>query len=357
VHLEVLSRSALAGVARREFTRQMPREVVGAQGAFLVLLGLVPAGFDYEQAVFALVETSLAGLYDPRREVLYVAEDQSDDELVHTLAHELTHALQDQAHDLDSVAEYRANDGDATAAVLALAEGEALAVSEAAVPLMRPAERALGSDSPTRDPSGKLDAVPPIVLRSLLAPYVDGRAFVDALRSERGWTGVDEAWRVRPVSTEQLLHPSKWRAGELPEDVRLGLGLAKECEFSDRMGEQAVRLVFEEWQDASAASVAASDWAGDQWALCGPAGARRLVWRLRWDTVAAADRGWNAWLSALRRVTGREQERACGQREGISIALERRGRDVAVVSQMATTESPSASCADLAALAARALGP
>jgi hypothetical protein len=146
---------------------------------------------------------------------------------------------------------------------------------------------------------------PPVLVRSLLAPYVDGLAFTNSLRRRGGFAAVDEAWRSPPVSTEQLLHLEKFLARELPLIVPLPSppDFAPELQerFHDVMGEQTLRLLFEEWLPAVTAAEAASDWGGDRLAVFSDDARQRWAagWHLRFDSASAAERAFVALARAL----------------------------------------------------------
>jgi hypothetical protein len=129
---------------------------------------------------------------------------------------------------------------------------------------------------------------------------VDGLAFTNYLRRRGGFAAVDEAWRAPPLSTEQLLHPEKFLTRELPLVVQLPPGPAHAPElkerFHDVMGEQTLRLLFEEWLPARTAATSASGWGGDR--LSAFADDARKVWAIGWhlrfDSAAAAERAFTA---------------------------------------------------------------
>ncbi|TAK10878.1 MAG: hypothetical protein EPO32_13815 [Anaerolineae bacterium] len=50
-------------------------------------------------------------------------------------------------------------------------------------------------------------------------PYVQGLAFVQSLFDEGGWAAVNEAYSNPPVSSEHILHPETYLAGDLPIEV------------------------------------------------------------------------------------------------------------------------------------------
>src|SRR6185369_11702905 len=108
--------------------------------------------------------------------------------------------------------------------------------------------------------AGSVQGVPPIIKRSVVAPYLDGLSFVNALRRRGGWPAVAAAWQRLPASTEQVLHLEKFDIREAPESLpalaasRVG---PTQAVYSDVYGEQTVRVLFEEWMPARVAREAA----------------------------------------------------------------------------------------------------
>jgi hypothetical protein len=269
--------------------------------------GTVDADFDYRSSVIGLMSSQLLGFYDPKRKTFFVGGDLHGDEADVTLWHELVHALQDQHYDLSHLTEWQPDQGDSQAAVHSLAEGDAtsamldamlkprgMTALEVPEGLMR-AQSVLGSAALT---------APPVLVRSLLAPYVDGLAFANYLRRRGGFAAVDAAWRAPPVSTEQLLHPEKFLARELPLVVPQPSAPPHAPElqerFHDVMGEQTLRLLFEEWLPARTAAEAAADWGGDRIAVFADEARQRwaIGWHLRFDSPAAAERAFTAFARA-----------------------------------------------------------
>jgi len=89
--------------------------------------GLLPKGFDLDNFMIDLLTEQIAGLYDPKTHEFYVADwiPAADQKMV--MAHELTHALQDQHFRIDNwVKAARPND-DAELARESVLEGSAMA--------------------------------------------------------------------------------------------------------------------------------------------------------------------------------------------------------------------------------------
>jgi hypothetical protein len=303
----LIGRAEIQSFISAQLDEETPKDVLQAIEALLYGLGAVDADFDYRASVIGLMASQLLGFYDPKRKTFFVGGDLDGDEADVTLWHELVHALQDQHYDLSHLTEWRPDQGDSQAAVHGLAEGDATSAmldamlkprggSALEVPegLMR-AQTVLGSAAST---------APPVLVRSLLAPYVDGLAFTNYLRRRGGFAAVDEAWRAPPVSTEQLLHPEKFLAQELPLVVALPAppphAPELQARFHDVMGEQTLRLLFEEWLPASTAAEAAADWGGDRLTVFSDEARQRWVigWHLRFDSTAAAERALLAFTRA-----------------------------------------------------------
>ncbi len=353
---QLIGRTEIATYVQQQLDEETPPDVLAATEAMLFGFGSVEATFEYRATVISLMTSQLLGFYDPKQKTFFVGGDLSGEEADATLWHELVHALQDQHYDLSHVTDWQPDQGDRQAAVHALAEGDATSAMLDAMlkprgntaldlpeGLMR-AESVFGSAA--------LQA-PPILVRSLVAPYIDGLAFTNFLRRRGGFLAVDEAWRALPATTEQLLHPEKYFAHEPPLDVpipeRPAFAADLEERFHDVMGEQTLRLLLEEWLPARTAALAASDWGGDRLAVFSDAARKRwaVAWHLRFDTPAAAERALVAFARSapatdrsrarpvtenppppLERVAG---DKLCLPRHSNGpIALVRRSRDLAV---------------------------
>lgn len=300
VNGRLISRSEIKDFVARQLEEESPKDVIEATDALLYGLGTVPADFSFRKSVLELMTSQLLGFYDPKRKAFFVGGDLAGDEADATLWHELVHALQDQHYDLERLTKWQPDRGDAQAAVHALAEGDATSVMFDA--LVRPrGMSALDLPDGMLRAEGVLGAVgnsaPPILVRSLIAPYADGLTFAHFLRRRGDFTAVDEAWRSPPDSTEQLLHPEKFLTREPPLNVPAPAAPAHAPELHERyrdvLGEQTVRIVLEEWVPARTAAQAASDWGGDRVVMFSDQ-ARTCwagAWRIKYDTEAAAERG------------------------------------------------------------------
>ena len=122
-------------------------------------------------------------------------------------------------------------------------------------------------------PNNQLSQAPDIVRKTVLFPLNQGRGFVLALYDrEDGWPGVDEAYREPPASSEQVLHPSRYFAGELPQivtvpDISDAMSPGWSLTATDTMGEFLLKSYLEAHLSEAEAGVAAAGWGGDQYVL------------------------------------------------------------------------------------------
>lgn len=294
-----LDRASLRVEVERMLADEAPPELVAGNTDLLFALDTVPASFDLKAALAVLYGAQLAGFYDPDKKRMVLASDLGADGERLTLYHELVHALQDQHYDLANALDWRPEQSDVQAALHCLGEGDAtntmvqVFARSSGQPAQEVPPELLRMDGLLMEASPELRAVPAVITRSLIAPYADGLAFVNALRQRfGGYAGVDAAWRERPLSTEQILHPEKYLAREpvVPiADLSPPAGFAGPV-YRDVMGEQSLRLLFEEWAPSRRAAEAATGWGGDRLAIFERGAQRLVLWHLAFDTDAAAER-------------------------------------------------------------------
>jgi hypothetical protein len=284
-----------------DLDRQYPEARRRADEELLKLLGLIEPDTDLRDLTASLFEEGVAGYYDPRTGRLRTVAGAATGTRVlaeMVLAHELTHALEDQRFGLD-LEELTGGD-DAALARLALIEGTATSLMTAYTARHFTAEEALGGALASA--FADTASLPPFMQAQLLFPYVEGSAFVDELLRRAGgrWELVDTAYRFRPpASTEQVLHPQAYFDADEPARVRLEvaplLGDGWEREVAGTWGELQTRELLVRAGGGGSAE-AAEGWGGDRYELwrARPAAgsdctapcraADVLVIRWRWDT-------------------------------------------------------------------------
>jgi hypothetical protein len=294
---KVLDREALAQRIRDMVGEETPREHLVAQGEILAALELVPPDYDFLKGALALLGGRVAGYYDPKQSVMVLAGDLSEAEATETLAHELAHALADQSFPLEPHVKYKPGEGDRSSAVHAFIEGDATSTMldvtlGSAFEMTEDALRFAFVASTLMSEIGA--KTPRAVNSSLVAPYVDGFACIQALRRRGDWRAVDEVWRNLPETTEQLLHIDKLLAREPAEAIATpSLGPLEKDGYKivieDVMGEQGLRILLEDISRRSVAKEGAAGWGGDKAVVAERVveGKRQVAftYRLRMDTM------------------------------------------------------------------------
>jgi hypothetical protein len=292
--------------ARREGIEALDRDYPPARrradAELLVLLGLLPPGTDLGEAAASTYGEGVAGYYDPRSGRMRVVQGaQTANRVLYemTVAHELTHALEDQRFDFDL--ERLASGNDGALAYTALIEGTATALMYRYVEHRFGAQETLGGLAASAfQPTGNL---PPFLMAQLLFPYTAGEAFVTRLLElgRDDWTVVNAALRFRPpASTEQVMHPQAYIEVEQPERVAIrgpvdALGNGWRELRGGTLGEWLTGRLLARAGGTGAAEAAAG-WGGDRYALLGRGEARAVIARWTWDTRADEDQ----FLAALR---------------------------------------------------------
>jgi hypothetical protein len=238
--------------------------------------GLLPKGFDLDSFMIDLLTEQIAGLYDPKAHEFYVADwiPIADQRMV--MAHELTHALEDQHFQIEAwVKAARPND-DGELAREAVLEGSAMAAMVEY--LLRGTGRSL-DDLPDIDPSmligdltetPLLKKAPPFLKDALIFPYLDGLTFSVAVLKPTGWSGLPKVFAKPPLSTQQILHPALYRSGKTPAAVTLpsidkNLGSDWSKLDENVMGEFGWKEVLKQFLGDARAKPLAAAWDGDRY--------------------------------------------------------------------------------------------
>jgi hypothetical protein len=216
------SRAEIERMIMKNLDQEMTPARTHAAEVTLKKLGMVSPDFQYRALLIRLLTEQVAGYYDPRTREFHLADWIDIDGQRPIMAHELTHALQDQHFNLRRFEHWPKGDSDAELAAHALIEGDAtltMALYIVSNPLSAPAFlKSLGTASMS---SVELDKAPRAVRESLLFPYQQGLDWTTNLYKRGGWDGVSRAFTELPQSTEQILHPEKYFAHEAPVKVTL----------------------------------------------------------------------------------------------------------------------------------------
>jgi hypothetical protein len=290
VPLDFLGRDALSAYLKEVLDSEYPPARATADERTLIALDLLPPSTDLRRLRARLLEENVAGFYDerPGRKRLFAVSDDRTltpaNQLV--LAHELRHALQDQYTDVHGTVPLSIGDfDDRRLAYLSLLEGDATLVMErfllGRLPGVPQDVGALGGLSL---PPNTLPGVPPVLQDQLVLPYLLGRDFARAIWERGGWEALRDAWSRPPASTEQVLHPEKYFAGETPRSPEVAYAPPAGRLLNEGvLGEMLARTLLGEGSEAAAAG-----WGGDLFRVFDVSGRTLLVWVSAWDTAADA---------------------------------------------------------------------
>jgi hypothetical protein len=301
----VVSPEELRDVIAGTLESETPPEELAAYERLYKAMGLLPEDASLGDVYTELLESQVAGMYDPVQKKLFVLSKTGAVGAVErsTYAHEYEHALQDQHFDLAAQMTKVGEDSDRAMAFQALFEGDAYTVGSLwMIQELNPIELMdLMGQAEDPEAMAALDQLPPIVITQILFAAVQGTLWVTEVFSQGGWEAVDEAFRDPPVSTEQVLHSEKWASREppiavdLPDDLSQRLGAGWKTSLEDTFGEQQFAVWLTGKVDVQALlnptppPAAAAGWGGDALALLdGPGDAWVVVMKTAWDTPGDA---------------------------------------------------------------------
>jgi hypothetical protein len=265
----------------------------------LKLAAVVPPEFEFGSTQQQL-GLEVLGVYDPARKRILIPRELvrlGPDQAQVYLAHELTHALDDQHFGIELPT--NANPyAESTAALQALGEGEASYVQ--LLYARRFGSSAVGARQQIRQEAAGLAApLTPPLTQAALFPYVDGANFVASLHRRGGWKFVDRAWRTHPPQTsQQILHPDDYFARERPAPVPApaadALGSDWRSVASGSVSEEDTRVLMTVGLRETVSARIAAGWDGARFEVWRRRGAPRCVAACREDTAGVVAWRWQS---------------------------------------------------------------
>ncbi|HYO62814.1 MAG TPA: hypothetical protein VER08_04075 [Pyrinomonadaceae bacterium] len=312
------------GTRSKEVADSLGGDDLTALSRLAVAGGILPAGTDLAALAGSFTAAASGAVYSPfdRRVLLLQSEpsaSKSESADRSLLTHEFVHALQDQHFGLLKLLLVRPYNFDRTEAAFAVVEGDATNVQRrrdggeawSRQPLDEIARQEESRFGAYRRELGAL--FPPLLTETFVFRYRDGVRFVETVRRARGAGGVDELFRRPPASSEQVLHPEKYLAGEAPREARVdeerftrrGYRLAA----STPLGEIGVRGLVLAGASRAESLRAAAGWGGDTAAVFEREGAPPLfVWQTVWDRPEDAQEFFRAYGALQRRRGATEND-------------------------------------------------
>lgn len=299
------------GTRAREMTELLGGEELRQLSQLAVAGGMLPAGTDLATLAAGFTATTATGVYSPLdKSVLLVAASRGKAASAHAgatpssspaevdeslLAHEFTHALQDQHFDLLKLLTAKPYSFDRAEAAFAVVEGDAMNVQ-------RRTERGASWARTTPEGAARIEEArfaayrtelgglfPPLLTETFVFRYRDGARLVETARRRGGEHAVDELFARPPASSEQVLHPEKYFANEAPREIDFDEGRLAPAGWgvatSTPLGELGVRGLLLKAVSSKEAERAAAGWGGDRsYLFTRGAGETLFVWATAWDS-------------------------------------------------------------------------
>lgn len=292
--LKIISREDMRQQNADSLETDFPEQDTADWNQALIFLGYIEPGQNIAEIYTGLTGEQVLGYYDPTTGELVIvytegaewgAIDQS------TFVHETVHALQDQHYDLMAT---RGLDSDAEPtddfyfARLSLIEGDSTTAETIFLVqndlLDKYIEELSSADT------GAVDDAPFFLVETLYFPYTTGAEFVMHYWTEGGWAAVDKVWENPPSTTEQIIHPEKYDAGEeaIPVAINDPLDTFGEgwrlLEYNEN-GELGMRVFLQNGGASPRAATQASEgWGGDADYIITNDDETAMVWSSAWDT-------------------------------------------------------------------------
>ena len=196
-------------------------ESIDTDGRAGALIGLYPPGINLKAANMDLLESQVIAFYDFKKKTMVIVSGALEREFpgqppeLQTkldnmiLAHEFTHALQDQNFDFGAKDEALKSNGDRALALHSVAEGDATIAGYACM-LGRMDSAILATlignlKSFSQTFTGAASGVPRGVAEPLIFQYTEGVKFVAEAYRRGGWKAVDRLYSDPPQSTQQII--------------------------------------------------------------------------------------------------------------------------------------------------------
>ncbi len=282
--------------------------------------GLLPREFDLKTFLVSLLREQVAGYYDPKTQTVNLLDWLDVEQQRPVLAHELTHALQDQSFgiekwmkegdtDLNDIKNLKAEDiekdevadarqsvteGQATATLLdyMLAPAGKTALNAPQMIEAMKAGMLVGSaDAP------EFQNAPIFIKESLTFPYRYGLDFTIALLRAGGKEkAYAQAFVHPPLNTRQIMEPQTYLSGETIPPVPL-FDIKNDLKDYDRfdigaMGEFDVALLVDQYEDAEKSKDIYPAWRGGYYYAVRPKtnanAPLAVIYFSRWESPAKA---------------------------------------------------------------------
>lgn len=301
VKRQLINRDQLTAYLEQHMEKDKDSQRLKRSELVLKKFGLLPRDFDLHSFLLSLLREQVAGYYDVETKTVNLLDWVDAEQQKPVLAHELTHALQDQSFHLEKWmkvgdADLALSDENPTPADIerdeaqtvrqAVVEGQAMAVLVDY--MLAPTGQSLTTSPQIVEALkagmlvGTADSVhfqnAPIFLKEILTfPYRYGLDFVsDVLTRDGKQKAFAGILGSPPHTTREIMEPKTYLAGQRVEPLPLPdfLHLMKDYQKFDvgSMGEFDVALLLDEYAGTDASKALYPDWRGGYYYAAHPKG-------------------------------------------------------------------------------------
>ena len=290
VGVEPVTQAQIDRRLAKNFDKTNPADADARRSQAWATIGVIPTGTSLHQALLAFTQGAVVGYYNSQtKKLVYIGDTQLSLNERFILAHELTHAIDDEHFGLSRLDGIAARcDDEAFIAALGAVEGSAQFFATQVITRFPSDGTGGASGSSGSTGGGSLAGVPPFLSNIELWPYTVGMAFIQQLDAEGGTARVNQALRHFPVSTEQVIHPNRYPS-DVPQPVnvpnlapKLGPGW-KDLDV-ETIGEAWLQIMLDLRLDSGTASTAATGWDGGIYRAWANGSRTAVVLRTVWDT-------------------------------------------------------------------------
>ncbi|HEY6394243.1 MAG TPA: hypothetical protein VIX12_02425 [Candidatus Binataceae bacterium] len=294
-----------------------------------ILVGLFPMRFDLKSETLKLLKNQVAGFYDPHGKEMVLVEGGVDIGFLYNtaqlmiqrdvvgemlLAHELTHALQDQHFEIDKRLDALKENDDRLLALKSVAEGDATIAGfayTAGAMSNETADKLIDNiDEIPQAFAAQTPGAPEGLSVPLLFQYTQGARFVREAYRRGGWAAVDALYRDPPQSSHQVMH-SEFYFGHRVDPAKISIDGYQHIMVrwtkgdDDSYGELLLRVILERGLGKNAPELAiARQWSGDRMIILQQGRAVTVIWMLSFSDAQAASHFAAVYSSILDRLLG-----------------------------------------------------
>jgi hypothetical protein len=292
------------------------------------MTGVYPAGMVLKAEALKLLRSQVAGFYDPRAKQMVLVKGVIDSGFWNSakgfatrrdpvgemlLAHELTHALQDQHFHIQQMIDKVKDNDDRELALKAVAEGDATLagygyvvgnLGEASLDAIIDRMNELPGTMAARSGDVSLGLTAPMIFQ-----YVQGVDFVAEAYRRGGWAAINAIYADPPQATLQIMDPDLYfnRRAQLVE-IDLGgyQNVLKDWRKADddTYGALLLKVIIQRNLGMTAPEISlASHWSGDRMIVLQKDRALTVLWIVSFRDSATARRFGQVYASILDRIS------------------------------------------------------